>query len=1117
MVVRNCRVPPRRIMNRRIQLTLLGEFHLKCDGVEISAIGTTRMRSLLAYLVLHRGSLQSRASLAFLFWPDSSEPQALTNLRHLLYELRQVLPDTDGCLHADTRTVEWKSDAPCDLDVTDFKRTLAVAHEAIQRGDRAAARVALEQAVLVYKGDLLPGFDGDWIASEREQLRQEYGTALERLVALREDARDYAAAIRHAERLRLFDPTRETTSCTLMRLHLLSGDRARSLQTYQECVSILERELSVGPGKLLRQLREQALADVSGNGSHSTERLENQGPEFSLRGRDPEWRALRAAWSEAATGRAAMVALIGEAGIGKTRLAEELCGWVERQGAAAARTRSYAAEGRLAYAPAAQWLRSAALKPQLTLLDPVWLAEVARIIPEIRLEHPKLQGVAGTEESGQRHRLFEALSRAMLARGGSLLLWLDDIQWTDRETLEWLRYLMRFAPAAPFLVVVGVRSDELRSQEPLQNLFADLRRDDQLTEIELSPLSESEVAAVACDVAGRELNQAERELLFVQTEGNPLFVVESVRAGCGTQSEDQVREPSRAPAVIGIQIPPKVHAVISTRLAQLTTAARDLAGVAAVLGRAFTFETLVAVSERLEAELVAAIEELWDRRIVRELANGAYDFTHDKLREVAYGGIISPRRRMLHRRAAEALEKIHAGEPDVVRAQLAAHLAESGPTVAAIAAYQRAADAAKRLNASEEAIRLFQKALGLLTQQPGSPARAVQELELNTELGVCLVASRGYPASDVWHVYERALDLCRQLQRPTAPPILRGLALASVVIGDLKRAYTLGEELLGLYDHQRDPVLAVEGHYVLGVTCHWLGRFTEARSHFERGLAAYDPKCHDVHVSHYAQDPKAVCLCRLAWTFWYLGCAQRAIATMAEALAFVQTIKHPHTEGYVLYFGAQLSYDLRDDVRAGEFLNALERLTARHHLIYWEHRGQVLSGFLRANRTRSSDCGAAARQAMAAFALNNDVLNLTQTFGYAAHLHWRHGRVADGRAAIADAFALIERTDERYYSAELHRLDGELLRAGKASEDVSEGAFQQALLIARQQGAKFFELRAALSLGRLWQRQGKTAPARTLVESVYLSFDDQSATADREDARALLDDLKPRKRNAVSS
>ena len=224
-----------------------------------------------------------------------------------------------------------------------------------------------------------------------------------------------------------------------------------------------------------------------------------QAEELPLIGRHQEWERLKAAWREAAGGKAHFVVVMGEAGIGKTRLVEELLGWARRQGLSTSRTRSYAAEGRLAYAPAAEWLREEALHTALSRLSPVWLAEVSRILPELRLDHPNLPELEPVRESWQRQRLFEALSRAVLASGEPLLIVLDDMQWTDAETLAWLRYLLRFAPEARLLVAGTVRTDEMDAEPALAAFLSDLRRDGVITEITLGPLDAEEDFLLAAD------------------------------------------------------------------------------------------------------------------------------------------------------------------------------------------------------------------------------------------------------------------------------------------------------------------------------------------------------------------------------------------------------------------------------------------------------------------------------------------------------------------------------------------------------------------------------------------------------------------------------------------
>src|SRR5258706_7175153 len=256
----------------------------------------------------------------------------------------------------------------------------------------------------------------------------------------------------------------------------------------------------------------------------------------ALIGRTAEWTQLIDAWQSASAGRPHLLVLSGEAGIGKTRLAEELLGQVGRQGIATAIARCYAVEGELAYTPVVAWLRAEALRPALAALDAVWLTEVARLLPDLLQERPGLPPPGPLQEdweAGGRQRLFEALARALLGTNGPLLLLLDDLQWCDRETLAWVHYLLRFDPQARLLIVGTLRAEELTHEHPLQSLLATLRREGQLTQISLERLTAAEAATLAAQLAGRELDAEVATRLYQDTEGNALFVVETVRLGLG--------------------------------------------------------------------------------------------------------------------------------------------------------------------------------------------------------------------------------------------------------------------------------------------------------------------------------------------------------------------------------------------------------------------------------------------------------------------------------------------------------------------------------------------------------------------------------------------------------
>ncbi|MFN8487281.1 MAG: AAA family ATPase [Caldilineaceae bacterium] len=755
---------------KNLRICLLGGFSLCHDkpvGNEPGqGVYTARLQALLAYLVLHRHTPQSRQHLAFLFWPDTNEAQALTNLRNLLHKLRQALPTLDDFLETNAQTVQWRADAPFTLDVADFEDSLT----------QTASRENLARAVQLYRGDLLPSCYDDWILPEREQLRQLFLDALEQLVSTLEAKRDYRAAIHYGQRLLQIDPYNEGAYRTLMRLHAANHDRAGALAVYQQCVEILQKEFEAEPEEATQTLY-QRLHRSAPEPPRIPQDLLDQPP---LVGRGHEWQTLLDSWRNASHSQPHCLLLSGEAGIGKTRLADELVVWVQSQGFATATAHCYASEGALAYAPVAAWLRTNAVRKRLAVLDPVWLTEVARLLPELLTEHPQLPVPGQLTAGWQRQRFFEALARSFLTAHEPLLLFMDDLQWCDRDTLEWLHYLLRFAQEkvatgrgqGGLLLVGTLRSDEINHSQPLMNLLLALRRASQITELVLGPLDASETTSLANAIAKQTLTTEQTDALYQQTEGNPLFIVEMMRTGgwgleTGNQRletgdrrleiRDQRSETGNRGAtrnlwspVSGLHapLPPKVNAVIQARLAQLSAPTRELAGLAATIGRAFPFAVLAQASNQDEATLVQGLDELCQRQIVRERSANTYDFTHDKLREATYNSMSAARRRMLHKWVAQALEMVYgskngAGQNlDAVSGQVATHYELAGDFDKAIHYYQQAAEAAHRVYANADAIRTYQRALALVEGPAGEqPSGSVALYE---RLGDLLVATGQY-------------------------------------------------------------------------------------------------------------------------------------------------------------------------------------------------------------------------------------------------------------------------------------------------------------------------------------------------------------------------------------
>ncbi len=716
-----------------LHIHLLGDFRLVSGETPVTTITVPRVQSLLAYLVLHRTAPQDRSHLAFLLWPDSTEAQAHTNLRQLLYHLRHSFPDADQFLHADKHSLQWlpaHADGAFTLDIQDMEQALVQAEQAEQAQDTTVMRQALEQVLHLYRGDLLPSCYEEWILPERDRLRQAFLRAAERLIALLEAERDYDAAITAAQQLLRQDALHEATYRQLMRLSALRGDRAAALRVYHTCAKLLERELGTEPSEATRAVYE-SLVQSATSPRALTGPLTSRGTAAPLLGRKAEWRQLQEAWRQAAGGHPHIVLLTGEAGIGKTRLAEEMEAWVSRQGMTTASARCYAALGQLVYAPVTTWLRTEAFQTGLSALDPVWLTEIARLVPEVLVKRPKLPRPAPMTEGWQRQHFFEALSRALLRAGTShspysqpLLLLLDDLQWCDNETLEFVHYLLRFEPGARLLLIGTVRAEETLPGHPLVAFLGALQRDGLVTEVALGPLTTLETTSLAEHVAGSQLDPAMSDTLYRETEGNPLFVVEMVRAGTLEQHE-RAQPVAGSPLPLLTQpastLPPTVQTVLATRLAQLPPLAREVADVAAVIGREFTFSVLARASGQSEDAVVQGLDELWQRRIVREQGTGTaetYDFSHDKLREQAYNSLSPAHRSLLHRRVAEAFEVVYAEDLGAVGGQIAAHYERARLPELATPYYRRAGEVAMRIYAHTEAITAFQQAITLLEASP---------------------------------------------------------------------------------------------------------------------------------------------------------------------------------------------------------------------------------------------------------------------------------------------------------------------------------------------------------------------------------------------------------------
>lgn len=1095
-----------------LQIQLLGGFQLLYDGALLTTVHQARQQALLAYLLLHRHAPQSRQHLAFLFWPDTSEAQAHTNLRQLLHHLRRAWPDVDEFLHIDAKTVQWKAEAIFTLDLVTFEQALARAATALQAAQVDMARTGLEEAVALYGGDLLPGCYEEWLLAERERLRQCMLDALEQLVVLCERQRDYPAAIQHAQQLLRTDPLHETTYRRLMRLHALTGDRASALRTYHLCATNLARELGVEPNQDTQQAYAQLLELEVPPALDTTAGARSAGRE-RLVGRQPEWEALLAVWQKVRRGRAQFVCIRGEAGIGKTRLAEEMLQWARHQGLAQAYTRSYAAEGSLAYAPVTEWLRAEVFQPARKQLPDLWLSEVARLLPELLVERPDLPHPEPLTERWQRPRFFESLARMVLAAGQPLLLVIDDLQWCDPETLEWLAYLLRFNASTGLLIIGTVRPEELDNDHPLLSLWLQLRNAEQLIEIELEPLNELDTAALARQIAKQALDPGLLAKVYGVSEGNPLFVSEMVRAGLGRQGWElgdwgveigplQSLLPYRA------LLPPKIQAVIAARLALLSQPARRLAQVAATIGRAFTVDVLAAASGDEEETLVHSLDELWQRRLVREQGNNTYDFSHDRIRDVAYGEMSPARRWLLHHRVAQALEEIYRDQLDEVCGQLAAHYEQAGLTQQAVTYYRRAATAAHQLVAYSEMEAHLNKSLALLDLLPATPEHLEKKLEILSLMGGIFLISKGFTAPEAEEVLTKAKELCYAVgNSETRFAVLCGLRVYWGKRCDWAIAAELNQELLDLAQETQNSVHLQAALRLTGALAFHQGKLREAYTYFERAIALYQANQRLSDTHDYERDQGISNLRYSIGTLWLLGYPDQAQSRMEEMLARTRKLARPFDLLISIDFAMDLEHRLRRPQAARALAAEYTALIAKYPYPYCMVYELVFRGWALAEQGETVEGLSLLNQGIEMLRKMNIFLFWPQALTLLIDVYRLAKQYAQGLSLVTETLAFVAQTGEQYWNAEFHRLKGEFLQAQGGHVNEIELCFQEALTIARQQRAKSLELRAAVSLARLWQHQGKCDEAHSLLAEIYGWFTEGFDTADLQEARALLAEL----------
>ena len=834
-------------------------------------------------------------------------------------------------------------------------------------------------------------------------------------------------------------------------------------------------------------------------------------------GRDDETRLLWSRWERANEGEGQAVFISGEAGIGKSRLVHQFRKrlaptshlWLECAGSPYFQNTPLYPFTDLLQQRFAQRsdgsdagklielerdLERAGLKPgeAVPLIAPIMNLPVDEKYPPLTLSPEQ-----------QRKRLMTTLARWLFAAEQSVVMAVEDLHWFDASSLELMQLLIEQAATAHVMLVCTARP-EFRAPWTPRAHHAQLI----LNRLNARDVRELVVQVVATNaLSGEAIDK-----VIERTGGVPLFVEELTRAVL--ERGDGKPDPHEIPATL--------HDSLMARLDRLGPA-KEVAQIASVIGREFSYDLLLAVSTISEDDLQSALAKLANAELIYAAGippEATYSFKHALIQDAAYDALLKSRRKQVHEGVARMLETQagHIGEtqPEL----LAHHYTEAGHAALAISYWHKAGQRAVHGSASKEAVAHLSRGLELIETLPDTPERSELELSLQTTLGPVLIATKGYAAPEVGAAYDRARELCQRAENSSQLPIVVfGLFAFYMVRADHEKALTLGKHLLSLAESAQDRALLLQAHNALGLALFFQGDFAAAGEHLEQCLALYDLEEHrSLAFSYAGQDPGVTSSVFSAWASQTAGYPDQALKRSRDALSLAQLLSHPYSLAYARGIAAAFHQFRKEGEVTRDLADASLGVATEHGFPFWSAFQTILLGWVLVKQGKTDEGIGQMSRGMEMYWATGAELLRPYLIGLLAEALAEGGSTERGLALLAEALEAVEKTGERFYEAELYRQKGELLFRfySEDSENFTaqssrsceiERCFLKAISVASRQQAKWFELRAATSLARLWHRQGRKEEAHEMLTKSYSWFTEGFDTADLKDATALLDEL----------
>jgi predicted ATPase len=893
------------------------------------------------------------------------------------------------------------------------------------------------------------------------------------------------------------------------------------LRAHFECVRLGSRKLK-GTAQPTELFRIQAVAPVRNP-------IETAGPAglTRLTGRDHEVNLLKDRWEQAQEGMGQVVLLIGEPGLGKSRLIYTLKEHVLGQGV----------EGEVD-APVIEWrcsphYQNTGLYPAIEFYERA-LAFGREEPPQARfdrlLHRLEQYGLARPETvplwasllslpapdrfpsltlspARQREETFRAMLEWLRTRAARrpILFVVEDLHWADASSLEFLGQFLAEGLHDAILILFTFRP-EFQAPWPAAA---------HQTSLALNRLTRRQAGELMRQKTGAAVPEALIDQIYDRTGGVPLFLEEFTKMVQESGALDRAGEAgSRAGtgALPAREIPTTLQDLMTARLDRME-GEREVAQLGAVLGREFSHELIAAVAALDEEVLQAELAKLAQAEIL--YAKGrpprcAYTFKHALLEDALYNTLVKGKRQQLHRRIAEVLE---ARFPQTVETQpelLAYHLTEAGLSEPAVGYWLKAGLRSRERAADCEAIGHLTQGLALLEPLAETRENDGQKLTILTMLGPASIAVRGYAAPEVGPILLRACDLCQRIgDEPQLFGILLGQWEWHLVRGDLRPCVGLAADGMALAERRNDPGMLMEALFMQGVTMFYRAQFEPARGCFEKAVAAYDDRERTrLWAAYSGHNASVTHRCYLALTLWHLGYPDQALRLDRETDETARTIGHAFSLGHAVDFTAFLHHYCR--LGAEVHAAAEEELTigTEHGFQLWRALGTLHKGAGMLLRGQREDGLPLFLKGFDAFRATGAELRVPSYLATLGDAYTQAARFEDAHQAIHEGLAVADKNDDRCHEAELHRLRGELLLAESLGQAAAaEDCFRRAAETARRQQSKGWELRASLSLARLWQRQGRRDDARTALAAVYGSYTEGFATPDLVEAGALLEAL----------